>query len=111
MAEFTLAAESKDQGQEYPVVISRFENGVEQRRLTHGGTEGTVALQSPLVTAAGLAAYTAFYATQNGPLTSFTWDSDFDSNTYNVRFEGPLRISFARGTYRCEFDFVLLSVV
>ena len=111
MVAFTLAAESKEDAGEFSVAISVFENGVEQRRLIYDGITGTVRLESPLLTAAGLANYVDFYNTQKGSLTAFTWDSDFDDNTYNVRFTGPLVKSFARGTFRCSFGFKLLSVV
>ena len=107
MTAFTLSREQLQQMLRFPVAVSRFENGVEQRRAITANPERTFRIRSPKLTPAGAKTYEDFIIGQFGPLTQFTFTYPIDGTTYNVRFDAEsFNTTYQGGTCVCEFAFV-----
>lgn len=105
MSDFTLNRQSLEERISYNVLISEFENGVEQRRLKGSNPIQYFTIESPELTKAQAQDYKDFLASKLGALTSFTFTSPIDDTEYNVRFDGEMRTRFESGTYKVFFDF------
>ena len=111
MVLFDYSAYSYNGPIEFPVAVSRFDNGAEVRGLIISENDDTITLKSPNLTETDMQAYIAFYNARNGAYEAFTWVSDFDGSTYNVRFEGPMNRNFINGYFVLTFSFRILSEV
>jgi len=111
VADFTLAREKVEEVFDYPVLITQFSDGSEQRRLAHAGKIISFHVVSPALTSTGYAAYRSHFVGQTGPLTAFNFVNPNDGLTYSCRYEpGSFRTRFAGGYRVCEFDFVVVNL-
>lgn len=111
MAELTLTRESCEEKLEYPVLISKYEDQSEQRRLRSGLPVAGWDIESPNMTQSQAIAYRNFYTTQYGATQQFTFRSPIDNQLYNVRFDGGMTISLRGGVYRVRYTLKNLGPV
>lgn len=111
MAELTLSRESCEEKFEYPVLISKYEDQSEQRRLRSRLPISGWEIESPNMTQPQAIAYRTFYTTQYGAAQQFTFRSPIDNVLYNVRFDGAMTISIKGGVYRCRYSLKNLGAV
>jgi len=105
MADFTLRRESTEEIRDYNVEESEFENKAEETRLLTSGVLLGWKIKSPALNYTQLQSYISFFNSKYGSLTSFTFTSPIDGNTYNVRFaKGGIKTTFIGGAFQCEFS-------
>ena len=110
-ADFIYEIQSWETSDDYPVLISEFEDLGEQRRLQNNKKMQTVTVVSPPRTKTDIANYVTFFNGRYGALTAFTIVSPIDGATYTVRFvPGTFRVkSLSAGVlYQCEFQIKVL---
>lgn len=92
----------------YDVLVSKFENGTEQRRAQHASGQRKFTLNFNFRTQTEINNIVAFFSSKLGPLTSFTWTNPNNSVEYTVRFlEGSLRSErIAPGIYNASCQFI-----
>lgn len=106
MSTFSLALESVEEVSSYPVLISQFENGDEDRRLIHPNKNAVWSLKSPALTYAQAQDYRDFFDARYGAYESFEWTCPLDGETYIVRMvTESFKTVLERGYYRCSFQF------
>lgn len=99
MSDFTyLADKTINEAVLYNVLVSEFENGVEQRRLKATQPKRTWSLLFSNRTNAEMAEVRDFFVSKLGILTSFTWTNPNDSVEYTVRFKDS-SFNFERAGY------------
>jgi phage-related protein len=87
MADFTILADKAiEQKIEYNVLISDFENLVEQRRLKSVNPRREWQLKFENRTSTEMLEVQNFFISKFGSYTSFTWVCPIDSTQYTVRF-------------------------
>lgn len=106
MSDFAPSREAIEEVLDFPVLISKADDGVtEQRRLRDSNSVIGWRVKTPPLTYAQLTTYRDFFLTKYGPLVAFTFTSPFDEEEYTVRFEpGTMRISYERGVYMMQFE-------
>lgn len=110
MSEFELARESCEEVISFPVIVSEFENDVEQRRLMHNNQIIGFKVTSPVLTYDQLQNYRDFFIAKYGALNSFTFTSPFDNTEYTVRFvQESFKTRYDAGVYKCEFEFKVVQ--
>ena len=110
-ADFTYEIQSWETNDDYPVLISEFEDLGEQRRLLNNKKGQTITVVSPPQGSSAIANYVTFFNGKYGSLTSFTIVSPLDGQTYTVRFvQNSFRVrSVSAGmAYVCEFQIKVL---
>ena len=111
MADFTTLPDYVfEEEPKFNTLISKFENGFEQRRSKWSASLRRWRLVYKNRTNADFTTFRDFLLNKKGAFSSFTWDNPNDSVTYNVRYETDT-INFRRkdfGIY--DFDFVFLEV-
>ena len=106
MSDFELARESIEETFDYNVLIGKFENNYEQRRLKTPEKLLGFKITTPALTKSEMQTYRNFLASKYGALTSFTFTSPFDDTEYDVRFDkGSFRTIFQRGYFKASFAF------
>lgn len=109
MADFTLEYETIEEDRDYAVIISKFANNAEQRRLRHDKKLIGFILRSPALQKAQWAAHQAFFDSKEGALTAFTFESPFDDVTYTVRYRvGKFKSSYKNGIFTLSWEFEVL---
>ncbi len=76
-----------EETKKYNTLISKFENGTEQRRAQWATPLRTFKLDFVNKTLAEKTTLEALFDAKLGPLTSFRWTNPNDSVQYSVRFE------------------------
>lgn len=110
-ADFTYEIQSWETADDYPVLISEFEDLGEQRRLLNNKKGQTITVVSPPQAATAIANYTTFFNSKYGALTAFTIVSPLDNTTYTVRFvpnSFRVRSVSAGVAWVCEFQIKVL---
>ena len=88
MADFTYLPDFVlVENKEYKTLISKFENGTEQRRGKWSSPLHTFNLQFKNRTQAEMEDLKAFFSDKEGMLDAFTWENPIDSTEYTVRFK------------------------
>jgi phage-related protein len=95
----------------FNTLISKFENGVEQRRAKRSGSIREFNLQCKNMIQSEFVYVRDFFLAKKGALTSFTWTNPNDSAEYTVRYkEDSLKIQ--RTNYQIyDFSFVLIQAL
>ena len=112
MSDFSLTyGYTLEENPTFNTLISKFENGVEQRRSRRSGSIREFNFQCRNIMQADYEMVRDFYLAKVGALTSFTWTNIIDSVEYTVRFkEDSLKI--LRTTYQIyDFSFTLIQVL
>jgi len=105
MADFTFDVGDIEQVFNYQVIISKFENQTEQRRLIQPNQLVGFKIRNAVLTKSQYQEFQTFYETYTGSLDTFTFDSPFDDRTYNVRFEPDTFNAIFRGAvYNVRFE-------
>jgi len=87
MADFTILADKAiEQKLEYDVLVTAYENAVEQRRLKSTNPRRSWKLEFANRTGTEMLAVQSFFTGKFGSYTSFTWVCPIDSVQYTVRF-------------------------
>ena len=112
MSDFTLACDNAfDEAPEFNTLISKFANGVEQRRATRSGSIREFVLKFYNRPIADFQTARNFFLAKVGALTSFTWTNPNDSVEYTVRFKDD-KLKFVRKSYQIyDFEFTLIQVI
>ena len=89
-------------------LISKFENGVEQRRKKRSSQDRVFTLSYKTRPASDMSNIKSFFDSKSGAFAAFTWTNLNDSVEYNVRFlEDSFESSLvAPGKYDFSFQFV-----
>ena len=105
MADLTLPRESCSEDRKFNVAGTIFENQASETRLLSSGALLGFRIKSPNLTYEGLKEYLDFYNSKYGSLTSFTFLSPFDGETYMVRFRlgEEIKSDYNAGVFQCEF--------
>ena len=112
MSAFSLAREKCEEILNYDVLITRYENQSEQRRLVQDTKVIGFKIESPWRTKTQMQAYRNHLIGVYGALDTFTFVSPFDDVNYNVRYEPEtFTTTFVKGLYRCKFNFKVISEV
>ncbi len=109
MADFTYTPDRVvEEEVMFNTLVSRFENGVEQRRAKWANPLRRWRLYFKIRTQTEMEAVRDFYIAKKGSYESFTWDNPNDGQTYTVRFvEDSFRIKRVHyQIYDFEFAFV-----
>jgi len=109
MATLNLKEQVVEEILDYPVLVSRFANESEQRRVTRRKRLIGFHVETPFATKTDMQAYRDFLIARVGKLNSFDYTSPFDDVTYTVRFNSPIRTRYARGVFKCVYDLVILD--
>lgn len=110
MSDFALARESCEELLDYSVLVSDFENDVEQRRLKHSNKVIGFKIRTPVLTYAQQKVYRDFFISKSGALESFTFTNPFDNTEYNVRFvDKTFKTTFSNGVYQIDFEFKVVQ--
>lgn len=107
MADFTLVPDySFETTREYKTLISKFENGTEQRRQKWSANLKSWKLIYKNQSATDKGTILTLFDAKKGAFTAFTWTNPEDSTDYTVRFkEDSLVISFnSARLYDIEFE-------
>ena len=90
---------------EFETLITKFENGVEQRRSKRNTPIRKWTLQFHNRTLSELNSIKAFYSARKGAYEEFNWVNPNDSIEYDVRFENDnfVFLNKAPGIYDCSF--------
>jgi phage-related protein len=87
MADFTLTNYSKvEEIIEFKTLVTRFENGSEQRRNKWGNPLKTFRLSYQNRPESEVDSLKTFFEEKKGAYTAFTFDNPNDETEYNVRF-------------------------
>lgn len=88
------------------VLITEFENSVEQRRLVSDQIFSGFKIQTPNMIPSDMKAYSDFFLSKFGALTSFIFPDPFNNNAETrVRFvPGTWQESYAGGVMRASFE-------
>ncbi|MCK9555018.1 DUF2460 domain-containing protein [bacterium] len=91
---------------EFETLITKFENGVEQRRSKQSIPLRKWTLQFHNRTTEELTTIRSFYVARKGSYESFTWVNPNDSVEYAVRFDSDsfVFVNKASGIYDCSFS-------
>ena len=103
MAELTLPYESVEEESKFPVLVSRFEQQAEQRRLVSSKKQRRFKLRSSKLTKAQVQAWQSLYDARSGELDDFTWKAPIEGNfdeDLTVRFAGPIKFRFVDAIYQ-----------
>lgn len=96
--------------EEWNTLISRFENGTEQRRAQWGTPRKKWRLQYINRLLADFQTIQTLFNSKKGAYQSLTWDNPNDGSTYYVRFEED-KIEFTEKAYQIyDFEFTLLQI-
>lgn len=107
MADFTFPRQEVEEVLDYDVLVTKFENGYEQRRARHNQALIGFKIKTPVRTQSQMEALRDFFISKTGALTAFTFESPFDGVTYNVRFEpGTFKTIYQAAVYQTEFTLV-----
>lgn len=109
MADFTYVPDYVvTETKEYKTVVSKFENGTEQRRAKWKDPIRMFKLQFKNRTQAEMEGIKTFFSGKEGALTPFSWENPIDSVEYTVRFkEDSLSVELVSyQIYNIAFDFV-----
>lgn len=107
MATFTLGIHHFGEAPTYPVLISEFGDGTEQRRLVSTNKNVIYDCTSPTLTEIKIDEYRDFFDAREGEFESFTWASPTGDLT--VRFQGTMSISHHFDGWRAEFSFKVVN--
>lgn len=95
----------------FDTLITKFENGVEQRRPRRSNSIKTWTLSFKNRDTTDMNTILTLYNAKKGAYTAFTWDNPEDSTTYTVRFKED---SFKRQYHHYglwDFSFELIQVL
>ena len=107
MASLTLDYESIRLKTNYDVLVTEFENGMEQRRLRQPKRRLAWHVTSPALTEAQKAAWIAFFSARSGAYKAFDFYCPTLKATYSARFvPDSFSVDYEHGYWRCEFDMV-----
>lgn len=111
MSDFTAVPDSVlEEDVEFDVMVTGFENGVEQRRLRSANPRRSFTLTFKSRTYSEMDTVLDFFISKSGNLSSFTWTNPNDSTEYTVRF-AKQNFSFKRVGYDLyEFKVLLMEV-
>lgn len=111
MADFALTNYSKvEESVEYKTLVTRFENGAEQRRSKWASPIRTFRLSYKNRPESEVDTLKAFHATKKGSYTAFTFENPNDSTEYTVRFVSD-KLDIQRVAYDVyDFAFDLIEV-
>ena len=88
MADFTYTPDFVVvENKEYRTLVSKFENGAEQRRGKWNSPLHSFKLQFKNRPHAEMENIKTFFSNKEGALTPFTWENPIDSIEYTVRFK------------------------
>jgi uncharacterized protein (TIGR02217 family) len=107
MADFSLSPDyALETSKEYKTLVSKFENGYEQRRQKWASVLREWKLVYKNRDATDLSTITTVFDNKKGAFTSFTWTNPLDSTDYTVRFkEDSLKYTCPYyGRYNIEFS-------
>jgi len=92
----------------YDVIVSAFENSVEQRRAKSATARRKFTLTFGVRSKTVIDAIEAFFDSKSGPLIAFTWTNPETSVEHTVRFvENSLRRKWiAPNVHSCAFDII-----
>ena len=96
---------------EYSTLITKFENGVEQRRPRRANTLTGFKLNYKNRPLADLTTIQALFASQQGAFAAFTWTNPEDSVNYNVRFKQDTLTKQLKFYGLWDFTFELVIVL
>jgi len=95
----------------YKTLVSKFENGFEQRRAVRSGSIKTFKLTFTNRTATEMQAVKSFFDTKKGQLTAFTFTNPNDSTTYTVRYSEDSFVESRKSVGIYDFRFDLIQVL
>jgi hypothetical protein len=105
MSDFEPTRESIQEILNFDVLISKFENNTEQRRLKNENKVVGFKITTPALTKAQMQTYRTFFITKYGALEQFTFTSPFDDTEYNVRFEpDSFQTTYSIGVFTINFE-------
>lgn len=94
----------------FNTIVSKFENGTEQRRAKWATQLREWNLQYRNRLSTDRDTVNTLFTTKLGQATSFTWTNPADNQTYTVRFkEDKITFTLHDGVYY-DFDFTLVEV-
>lgn len=109
MADFEFKADFPvKENKEYDVIVSQFENSVEQRRLNRSSVRRSFRLEFSYRNQSEMEEVRDFYDDKSGMFESFTFLNPNDSTTYTVRFNMP-KFEYSRigpGLYNFSVDLI-----
>jgi len=110
LATFSLDIQSVEEVLDYPVLVSRFEQQSEQRRLKVSKKVIGFKCQGPNCIKSEMQEYRAFYVARSGALDGFYYTSPFDDEQYTVRFApGSFKAQYSGGTFKVSWNFQVIN--
>jgi len=110
MSDFTwIPSYTFQETPEFRTLVSKFENGVEQRRSARNNPIRTWKLEFKNVSKSVYELILDFFIAKKGQFSSFTWTNPNDNVEYTVRF-GEDKINFERNAFNVySFSLVLFE--
>lgn len=111
MADFTLAPDySFETTREWKTLISKFENGTEQRRKKWASNLKTWKLVYKNRDSSDLSTITTLFGNKYGAYTAFTWTNPEDATDYTVRFKEDSLVAVFNSARLYDIEFELIQV-
>ena len=102
MEEFSFPYETCEAVEDYPVLVSTFEEESEQRRLVTSKRIVGFSVKMPNMIEGTLTDIRDFHSLMKGKLTTFLFT--YAGDTFEVRFDSPLQTNHVGGVFTASFS-------